>query len=544
MSLSTWHPTDQSVDNQTTVALFDKPLPLSIVSQIRFNMRTIASQSAGEQGKTQKATAKTTITTPGRSPSVRSRAKPSPAQCAKASPANSAKPSPNKGATKTNYYCVTCTVPIIDDKVKAMPCDFCNLFTHLSCDVRMSTELYDAITNSQDNSLIYLCINCRQIMPSKPDQLFAGIVKKVESVLDQCSQRESISEKILNSLSKKIVDLDRMCNDHSQTFLEHKQAYQALQSDSSQLVHEMKAAIQSLVNDTIQTTVNDAIRPLKATIEKFESLNRFDSYNNQMKDREFPNLRNHIQFGSPRPHMGPPPNMGNPLYSSFGPPNIPGPQYPRQYPYRNNPRPMPDQSRPDLTRPNPDVTLVVYNTNKNENINKLIEQLHTNCNIYSTEIKAVKRLPPSGDRNPPIIIACESPSIKWRFIKAINQLREKPEYTEYDDVFARPFLNEEDLRKDRQLVRKLKHLRELHQGRTFKISRGSIYEVVNDSFIKFEEAEDINQHRSRSNTASSTEPEALSNLPASHQEGSTTHVAAEADTEVTPHTQNDQVSNS
>ena len=95
----------------------------------------------------------------------------------KSSPAQS-------NVAKVNHYCVTCT-SLVGEKAKAIPCDLCNLYTHLTCDCKISNDLYNAISNCEGNSLIYLCINCRPILPKSLDQLMSGLLSKVEAILDQ-----------------------------------------------------------------------------------------------------------------------------------------------------------------------------------------------------------------------------------------------------------------------------------------------------------------------------------------------------------------------
>ena len=62
----------------------------------------------------------------------------------------------------------------------------------------------------------------------------------------------------------------------------------------------------------------------------------------------------------------------------------------------------------------------------------------------------------------------------------------------FKNVFARPYLEGDDLKRDRALVRHLNHLRTKYKdtGRIFKISRNAIHEVINTRLVKLEMMEE------------------------------------------------------
>ena len=66
-------------------------------------------------------------------------------------------------------------------------------------------------------------------MPAKPDELLAGIVGKIETILDHSTKRESLSEKVINRLSDKIVDLDKMCGDRALSLRDKTKELQNMQ---------------------------------------------------------------------------------------------------------------------------------------------------------------------------------------------------------------------------------------------------------------------------------------------------------------------------
>jgi hypothetical protein len=162
------------------------------------------------------------------------------------------------------------------------------------------------------------------------------------------------------------------------------------------------------------------------------------------------------------------------------------------HPLVNNRNPSTVPSKKHRFNPDPNLTLVVYNMKGNRNINNIIEQLHFLCKIYSTEIQVADRLPSNGKIDPPIAITCINPAIKWMFIKEVNKLRfDTDTAEEFKNVFARPFLDEEQLREDRALVRKLTNIRAKHGDRSFKIFKGEIYETTNGERSLYKEEDDI-----------------------------------------------------
>lgn len=139
---------------------------------------------------------------------------------------------------------------------------------------------------------------------------------------------------------------------------------------------------------------------------------------------------------------------------------------------------MPPPNKQHRINPDPNLTLVVYNMSRNVNINNIIEQLSLLCEIYTTEIQNADRLPSTGNRDAPIAITCINPYIKWMFIKEVNKLKFNSETAdEFENVFARPFLDEDNLREDRALVRRLISIRTKHQNRSITIYKGDVYET-------------------------------------------------------------------
>ena len=52
-------------------------------------------------------------------------------------------------------------------------------------------------------------------------------------------------------------------------------------------------------------------------------------------------------------------------------------------------------------------------------------------------------------------------------------------------MYAKPFLTEDDRRKDRQLVVTLKSVRDHNPGHKFKISKGKICELIDNELVSY-----------------------------------------------------------
>ena len=422
-----------------------------------------------------------------------------------------------------SQLCMHCA-KIIEKDDKGMQCNFCDLYIHIDCDGKIPDELYDMNNKYPDNSLVYLCPKCRPIIPPSKDQVISGIVQKIESILDERPIRPKLSDQILDTLSNRIRDMDRMVIDHSREMSE-------LSTDMSELKSEFKVialSMQEFLKQTPQPNRNHTTTgavadhpPSRANSLNFRDPNpqqlMSQSPSQQHPDRYIKNNRsaeaqNHSlanQFPTLsqahywQNHPGQRPNWYN---------HAPITQYqPLDHSASAQPPPNhPSGSRPNApskerqTKPNPDTTLVVYNLNRNINIDLLVERLELLCKIYSNEIVNASRMPGQPNKNPPITITCTTAQIKWLFIKEINQLRTRESTAnEFKSVFAQPYLSEEGLRRDRQLVRELNHLRSKNTGKVYKIYKNEIHEYVRGEYIPLSENDTEAQTRERSDSVSS-----------------------------------------
>ena len=124
-----------------------------------------------------------------------------------------------------------------------------------------------------------------------------------------------------------------------------------------------------------------------------------------------------------------------------------------------------------------------------------VEQLMLKCNMPRTDVTKGDHLyRPRNERRPPIFITCSNFHSKYKFLREINKLRatDNPEYE--STIYARPFMSAEDLRKDRELVRRLKETRSRHPEKTLKIYKGEIFEVDGINFRPYHEPELTEAH--------------------------------------------------
>ena len=265
---------------------------------------------------------------------------------------------------------------------------------------------------------------------------------KVESLLDDSSKRENLAEKVLNTLSDNIRTLDKTCGDHALTMQARVEQFEALYSNQTKVISDMKADIQTALKDEFKGILQEELTNLRQNVQKYSASSQTQPVTEHVNlDSDFPDLHTSAQYGAR-------PKYDNIMYSAgMGPPIQqhrfqPGPMLDNRimsglrhggFPFMQS-RPNTQQPRPDLTRPDPEKSLVVYNIDKNMNINNVIEQLKLVCKVYTEEIEAVKRLPTTGNRNSPIIISCSAPFVKWHFLKEINSLNSR--MSEYKDVFA------------------------------------------------------------------------------------------------------------
>lgn len=347
-------------------------------------------------------------------------------------------------AQKVPYPCVECKITV-QDNVDAMECCFCKQFTHLTCDGRVSQTLYKALAEDVDNALLYLCKTCKPlILPDDAHNLWQTFLGKIEPAILDITAKEPLANKIMNKLSDKIEQLDAMVKDHRKLFVE------------TQSTHETRGA------------------------EIRESIINMLSHQSSSSTPSNTHAPQRTQQTHPRPM--PPHIQGKPSYSEA-----------LSSQCNNMPQPINSTAPPRLPlptkppEPNIETTVVVYNTNKSERLHVVIEDLMLSCNMYHYEIAYANYLGKSNSNGSPIYVNCDHPRTKWNFLRALNNLKTK--YDGYETLYARPYMTAEDLKADRDLVRKLTDLRTRFPGRKFKINRGEIKELLNNKLILFEPAD-------------------------------------------------------
>ena len=413
---------------------------------------------------------------------------------------------------KVNELCIECKLTVSDD-VDALQCSFCNDFIHLDCDCRVSKPLYDALVHDTHNVLVYLCMKCKpMILPDDAKSLWGTFISRVDKHMLNNPKREPLADKIMNKMSEKIECLDHMVKEHkkalavSQTALTQTQT--ALQETQSTLTN-VKTKI-----DTVILSMHDRRSPLTApsvsTDPKPITLScSTQTHQADVPQNNYPPPLNSIICGPTNAflqqypnqtfgHQPPPPFPNRPPFPDHFPPL---PQSSNQYnrpfrhsdhatypqpPYTQNPRPAPHPQNLTMTNPdnapNTDTTIIVYNTDKRLPIRTVVEDLMLRCEIYNREVIHADSLVRTSDKSP-LYINCNSRTTKWIFLRELNKLRNN--VREFSSMYARPYLNKEDLRNDRNLVRQLNDLRSRYRSRQFKIQRGEIKELINDNYVTY-----------------------------------------------------------
>ena len=420
-----------------------------------------------------------------------------------------------------NQLCMHCA-KIVEKDDKGMQCNFCDLYIHNECDGKIPDELYEAINKYPENSLICLCPKCRPIIPPNKDQVLMGIVNRVEMMLDERPTRPKLSDQILETLADRVRDMDKMVGDHSRSMSE-------LASDMNSIKMEFKQIAQGIGEMVKQgpptqqnqsghsPLPNPGARPHPALANTQRPPNQRQDYQNtpnqsigmplnQIPPRLFPQSSGFLDSSYDIAF----PNLSQARSWRYPPPAPRPTTHQNQNEGNHDRHAQQTQSRGDIngvnnhTKPDPETTLVVYNTNRNENINLIVERLRLLCKIYSNETTMAQRLLGPPNKNPPITISCNSARIKWLFIKEINQLRNnEATANEFKSVFARPYLDQAGLRRDREMVRELNYLRSKNPGKVYKIYKNEIHEYIDGEYVKLNTQPSDPATRERANSVSS-----------------------------------------
>ena len=362
---------------------------------------------------------------------------------------------PGNGAAVATYLCVTCTSPVNDGE-KGLSCDFCGKYTHLMCDGKLSVEVYTALENHSENSLLYFCIDCRpMLVPTNIQEMWKGFLGNVDSKIEKAisKQHEPLAEKIMNKLSAKIAELDSINHEHMVNMGRVRETVQQLESQSinRQEMTEHMRKLEALLKSS------------QANHHKPPPQPAWPLVSNNQTNSDIPSL---MSIPDSRP-PGPIIQSHGPNHAQYGPMNQPHDRITR-------PPPCMLSHDPNENVENPADTIVVYNFNNNRPVYMNVEQLMLKCGISRSEVSKGDHLyRPRNERRPPMFITCSNLHTKWKFLREINKLRMTDE-PDYATIYARPFMSAEDLRKDREVVRKLKEIRAKNPGKTFKIYKAEV----------------------------------------------------------------------
>lgn len=182
-----------------------------------------------------------------------------------------------------------CHIAVNDDS-DTMARDFCSDFTHMACDPRLNTDLYECLAKHEDNPLLYLCKKCRNILvPKQPGQLVQGIILRFESML---KTKTNVADDILNVLSSKISELDKLVKAHQETYklTQSKFAEILVQNSSSNrtpIVHTQSYAeklnIGRMAHHSPSPSTNSNFVPLFPLLNGNTTSTYSDQYNTAIK---------------------------------------------------------------------------------------------------------------------------------------------------------------------------------------------------------------------------------------------------------------------
>lgn len=354
--------------------------------------------------------------------------------------------------------CVTCNIDVGEES--SLPCDFCSKYTHLKCEELMNNELCDALNKHQPNPLLYLCTECRpMLIPEQSKNIWAGFLERVIKAVSTATEREPLADKIMNKMSTKIEHLDDMIREHRTAVRDMRNDIEIVASRHSDSLAENSAAL------------NETKEALNEVCSQFMA-----------KTNSIP-----TQCQRPYPHPQPAPRQSRTTYSHIVSTHTPNYQSDINQPRMYSGPPMQARKEPRPPPPEPENTLVVYNTEKDFHTKDIVEDLMLRCNIYQYEVLNADKMSKSSDNRSykPIFIRCDTSRTKWSFMRQINELRRTN--PDYRLIYARPYLDGEALRADRNLYRKLVDIRNRHSDRIFKIYRGDIYEKTDENFKKYTE---------------------------------------------------------
>ena len=235
--------------------------------------------------------------------------------------------------------------------------------------------------------------------------------------------------------------------------------------------------------------------------DRLGGTNHTNFQNTQTPQEMPPNIqymRETIQNNSLPPQFGsypPPGNSGYPpqIHTSWAEqaswPPLPGREPPRQNQaqsamsnYRGPP--LFQQRRSDDNPPDPSVSLVVFGIDMLARADQTISDFANQCEVPLSCIQTIRRLPSSRAR-PPILVTCSDIGSKWRLLRFINTV---------DNVYAKPYLTEENRRKDRVLVSHLRDLRQRNPSEVFKIYRGEIYQEIDEHLVQLRQYSNVHSH--------------------------------------------------
>jgi len=127
---------------------------------------------------------------------------------------------------KPHHQCTKCKENV-NDSQNSIACNFCDEYTHLTCDKALPKALFDLLCKHPENSLVYLCMQCKPLISpiNRPTTVATNVAKSIEDTcktklkdirdeqnkaLDFLVSKTNKLDQAVQSLKQMVVDLNKI----------------------------------------------------------------------------------------------------------------------------------------------------------------------------------------------------------------------------------------------------------------------------------------------------------------------------------------------
>ena len=384
--------------------------------------------------------------------------------------------------------CIICHLPVL---TLATQCDRCKSYTHIECDANMNRELHDVLDKYPDNPLIYFCSICKPKIYeySSVEKYLDRALKRLDTVVhDTNAAQEFQLDLMVKAFTARVGSLESISSDlreQQSVVIERMEHLESLINHATRPNTQAQGASTTHASNRSD---NLATNPTSSLIQASAEANH-DAIDQTINHSTHANISSDAMPSSSN-QLGTPPNihfMRSALSQLSHCQQLPSLTQNQNHMRYQGPPSNQNHMRyqgPPLTRqtfkppdpPNPETSIVVYNIPTSSHPYQVIAELASECSMMPSDIVSVQRLPTSRS-NPPIAVTCSDSGTKWYLLRNINKKE--------NQMYAKPFLTEDDRRKDRQLVVTLKSVRDHNPGHKFKISKGKICELIDNELVSY-----------------------------------------------------------